>query len=321
MNYALTDQLLDRFKHSQIVQVEDYKHIFSRSRQHFQTQKKSTKLILAVKKDQFLYEGSSQVQDMGHQQIYYNSLMLNCLYNCDYCYLQGMYPSANIVVFVNLEDFFSATKGAIEQRDDPLQPLYLCISYDTDLLAFEKVVPYCAGWIEFAKSHPEILIELRTKSGLYSAIQHLKPTDNVILAWTLSPELIYEKYEHGTPPLSQRVNAANQAMADGWSVRLCFDPILAVKDWQKIYDEFIPRVFEDIDADKVLDATVGVFRMNRGFYDRIKKQRGDLDLLFFPYQKDASGVSYQKQLREQMAEFVKCRLLNYIPAEKIAVWA
>ena len=34
--------------------------------------------------------------------------MFNCIYDCDYCYLQGMYPSANIVVFVNHEDFFDA---------------------------------------------------------------------------------------------------------------------------------------------------------------------------------------------------------------------
>jgi len=33
---------------------------------------------------------------------------LNCVYDCEYCYLQGMYPSANIVVFVNFEDFTNA---------------------------------------------------------------------------------------------------------------------------------------------------------------------------------------------------------------------
>ena len=31
--------------------------------------------------------------------------MLNCVYDCRYCFLQGMYRSANYVLFVNYDDF------------------------------------------------------------------------------------------------------------------------------------------------------------------------------------------------------------------------
>ena len=31
--------------------------------------------------------------------------MYNCLYDCSYCFLQGLYSSADYVVFVNYEDF------------------------------------------------------------------------------------------------------------------------------------------------------------------------------------------------------------------------
>ena len=99
-DYPQTRALLDRFPHAQVVPVDDYKDVFARPRQHFQTQKNSVKLILAVKKDRFLYPGSGISQRFDLDNFYYNTLLLNCVYNCDYCYLQGMYPSANIVVFV-----------------------------------------------------------------------------------------------------------------------------------------------------------------------------------------------------------------------------
>mgnify|MGYP006970641936 FL=1 len=30
--------------------------------------------------------------------------MMNCIYDCSYCYLKGMYPSGHMVLFVNIED-------------------------------------------------------------------------------------------------------------------------------------------------------------------------------------------------------------------------
>src|SRR5690606_27139140 len=108
--------------------------------------------------------------------------ILNCIYDCHYCYLQGLYPSANIVIFVNIEDFFGAVDRQLEGGT-----LYLCPSYDTDLLALEGIVPYASRWIEFAGTRQGLRMELRTKSANYGAIAHLKPVEQVILAWSLSP--------------------------------------------------------------------------------------------------------------------------------------
>ena len=52
-------------------------------------------------------------------------------------------------------------------------PVYLCISYETDILAFEEIVPYTSAWIEFARN-PNLIIEIRTKSNQYKLIRNLK---------------------------------------------------------------------------------------------------------------------------------------------------
>ena len=58
---------------------------------------------------------------------------MNCIFDCEYCYLKGMYPSANIVVFVNLEDIFAEVAQKLENHS-----LYLCVSHDTDLLKWNQ---------------------------------------------------------------------------------------------------------------------------------------------------------------------------------------
>ncbi len=318
--YPLTRRIRDRFAKARVVEIDDYKAVFARPRQRFQAQKESMKLILAVKKDRFLYEGSGNSQRFSHEDFYYNTLMFNCVYNCDYCYLQGMYPSANIVVFVNLEDYFEATREGIRGRSSPSQPFYLCISYDTDLLAFESVVPYCRAWIEFAHAEPDLLVEIRTKSAAYRAIGDLPPTDRVILAWTLSPEPVAVRYEHGTAPLRQRLGAARSAIDDGWPVRLCFDPVLAVPSWESVYGDLVEEVFRRIDPAAVRDVTVGVFRLAKSHFQRMRRQRRDTPLLYDEFVQEDTTVTYPAERREEMAAFMRRRLGDHFEEERIVTW-
>ena len=107
-DFELTDLTLSKFPRATVIKIGHYKDVFNRPGQDFQIQKSSMKLILAIKTEPFLYPASDMVQEFDTPNVYYNTPILNCLYNCDYCYLQGMYPSGNVVVFVNENDFMDA---------------------------------------------------------------------------------------------------------------------------------------------------------------------------------------------------------------------
>ena len=70
---------------------------------------------------------------LGADRHYYFSHMLNCLYDCRYCFLQGMYQSANYVLFVNFEDFQSDIRSIAEANPD--QQHFFFSGYDCDSLA------------------------------------------------------------------------------------------------------------------------------------------------------------------------------------------
>ena len=46
----------------------------------------------------------------------YTSCMMNCVFDCEYCYLKGMYPSGNVVLFVNLDDIFDEVYKLLQKH-------------------------------------------------------------------------------------------------------------------------------------------------------------------------------------------------------------
>ena len=318
--YPLAQLILSKFAKAEILEIDHYKDVFNRPRQDFQLQKASMKLILAKKTEPFLYSASDMVQEYGTPNVFYNTPILNCLYNCDYCFLQGMYPSGNLVVFVNEEDFFNSIKYKLKVLDDPSKPMVVSISYNTDLMAMENIIPVTSRWIEFAKLQKNMRIEIRTKSALFSAIKDIQSSKKVILSWTLSPLEICEKYESTAPPLHLRLKSLKLALESGWPVRLCIDPVLFVNGWEEIYDRFIDMVFHEIKGEQLLDVTLGVFRMNKDYFKRIKKREIKSDLFYSDYAIESNIVTIPINQRESGLSYLKNRIVNHVSLDRILIW-
>ena len=320
LDYPLSQIALKKFSKSKVIEVDHYKDIFNRTGQDFQVQKKSMKLILAKKTEPFLYPASEMVQEFGTPNVYYNTPILNCLYNCDYCFLQGMYSSGNMVVFVNESDFMDAIKIKMASLNLTLDPMVVSISYNTDIMAMENIIPMASRWIDFVKTQKKLLIEIRTKSALFSLIKKIIPHENVLLSWTLSPEKIAEEFESTAPPFNSRLKSAKEAVEAGWAVRLCFDPIILFDGWFEIYSQFLHEVFREINPSKVRDVTLGVFRMNKDFYKRIKKREPTSTLFYDNYEIKDGVVSIGKKERTESLEKLEELLSEYLPKSKILIW-
>lgn len=318
--YDWTKKILNQFPKSEVIEINHYKDFFSRPGQNFQVQKRSQKLILAVKEDAFLYPGNDFVQSFGYSNFHYNTPILNCLYNCEYCYLQGIFPSANMVVFVNVDDFFKATDKAISNRKNLKEPFYLALSYDTDLLATESRIPLSRAWIDYASTRLDLVVEIRTKSAAIETLKGAPATDRSILAWTLSPEAIVRRFENQTPSLKARIDSAQKAIAQGFPVRLCFDPIIPVSDWQALYFQCFEEVFSVIAPSSVRDISLGFFRMSKNYYKNAGRVRPDSMLFHYPWSLENNAYVQARDKRETMVATLCEKLLKYLPEEKIEIW-
>ena len=267
-DYPITKNVLKWLPDRHIVDIRHYKDIFNRPGQEFLIQKQSPKLILARRRDNFLYEGAPMCERYGHDRFYYATLMMNCLYNCAYCYLQTVYPSGNIVAFVNPEDYFTVVTDILISG-----PAYISISYDADIMAFEKNFGYVKIWSEFARGQRSLTLEVRTKSANFSEIADISPVDNMILAWTVSPQSVIESYEENAPSLSARLANIKAALHKGWNVRICLDPILPLTGWVAETEKMIQQLSADINIKDLYDISVNTFRMSSAQYKKLRRMR------------------------------------------------
>lgn len=252
----ITQNILKKFPKSKVVLIDRYSEVFNRPNQNYLIQKERQNLILAQKRYDFIYKGSKLCEDFGNINFYHTSNIFNCIYDCDYCYLQGMYPSGHLVIFVNIEDYFKEIDKLTQD-----QKVYLSISYETDLLALEYLTGFTKQWIEYAKGNKNLVIEIRTKSANFSSVEFIDIPSNVIFAWTLLPQPVIDKYEKLTPSLSKRIESIKRAISKGLKVRISIEPVMYIEGFEKIYKNFVEYVFSKIPKEGIQDVNIGAFRM------------------------------------------------------------
>lgn len=299
-----------------IIPIHHYKDVFNRRRQDAIRQHEDSILVLASKKGQLIYHGAPVCQDFGNEYFYYTSCIMNCLYNCDYCYLKGMYPSGIPVIFVNLEDTFRELEALLT-----LHPVYLSVSYDTDLLAVESLTGYVKRWVEFTRSHPDLTIEIRTKCPRKDLFSKIEACDRVIFAYTISPDPIIQRFEHGTGSLAARLAAVKAAMEQGFSLRLCFDPMVYISNWKSVYHNMMDEVEEAIDLSRIRDFSVGSFRISESYLKPMRRLMQDSAVVQFPFERKNGYYQYPSALMEEMEEDLLGQIENRVDHPKIFRWS
>ncbi len=306
-----TQAICQRYPRATRIYCQRYGEIFNRKAQNFRLQKKAPSLILARKFKHFVLEAPLSY-NIGGQRNFYFSHMLNCVYDCRYCFLQGMYRSANYVLFVNYEDFDQAIIDTAAAAPDD-EPSYFFSGYDCDSLALEPITGFAKHTLGLFEKHPNAWLELRTKSIQIRELLARQALANVVVAYSLSPDLLVRTTEHKTPSLERRLAAINTLQQHGWTVGLRFDPLIYCADYQSLYRDFFRQVFSRIDTSALHSVSLGSFRMPTGFFRNMVKLYPQEVLFAGPMAQENGMVSYQHELEAQMFAFCEQQLLTYIP--------
>lgn len=307
-----TIALCDRFPRARKVPVKRYQEVFNSSAQNFREQKKSPKLILASNDGKRLHT-TPPGYHIGGEHNYYFSHMLNCVYDCRYCFLQGMYQSANHVVFVNTEDFFA---DIVQKARSIPDPTWFFSGYDCDSLALDPITGFVDACLDqFDNLHTSFL-ELRTKSTQIRPLLKRTAMPNVVVAFSLSPQPIIAAEEHGTPPLHKRLEALRTLQEAGWPIGLRFDPLLFADNFDTLYGEFFSQIFDSLDMSTVHSVSLGVFRLPKGFHKKLIRLYPDAKLLAAPMELRDGMISYSQTHEHAMRDFCMTQLNKAIRADQ-----
>ncbi len=304
--------LLARHPRSLVVPVGGYGEVFNRSQQSFRLQKRKPSLILALKRGNLVLEAPYGI---GGDRNFYFSHVLNCLYDCRYCFLQGMYRSAHYVLFVNYEDFQEAVLRTADRF--PEEEVYFFSGYDGDSLALESLTGFADAFLPFFENNPRLILELRTKSVAIRPLLAREAFPNCIAAFSFTPEESSKSLEHGVPPVEQRIAAAAKLAARGWRIGLRFDPLLYAPGYESRYSELFESVFRALPPEAIHSVGFGAFRLPRDYFSRMARLYPEERLFASPLEERSGMVSYPPAVEEEMSEFCRERLRERVPAERL----
>lgn len=303
-------RIINRFQQPEIIYCDHYREVFNRKAQNFRLQKQNPALLLAEKPGHRVLS-TPKGFGIGGIENYYFSHMLNCLYDCRYCFLQGMYPSAHYVVFVNYEDFMHDIRNQIAQYPD--KTVYFFSGYDADSLAYEPVTGFLAEFLPFFAEQSRAFFELRTKSANVNALLKTKPLKNVVVAFSFTPSLISEQVEHKVPSVAKRI-ASLKLLADaGWSIGLRFDPLIYANHYQELYAQLLEDIFIHLNVASIHSVSVGPLRFPVKMYDKLLALYPEDRLLAHPLQRRNHIYTYREDKEEAMKQFLLQHLQKYLP--------
>jgi spore photoproduct lyase len=311
-HHPRTKAILSRFPKARKIVCGRYGEVFNPKNQNFRLQKKNPALILAEKHRNFIQPAPANY-GIGARRNYYFSHMLNCLYDCRYCFLQGMYQSAHYVLFVNYEDFQRDILLLCEES--PSQDIHFFSGYDCDSLALEPVTGFAEDFLPFFAGIANAWLELRTKSTQIRQLTGRLPIPGVIVAFSLSPQGVIDKVEAKTPSLARRLAAIRALQEQGWQVGLRFDPLIYQTDYLTLYEDLFEQVFAVVDAEHLHSVSLGVFRLPEAYFKKMQKLYPLEKLFAAPFQQSDGMLSYRADIEQAMREQCSERLLKHVPPE------
>lgn len=307
-----TEKLLARLRHLPLVEIEHYGEVFNPRAQNFRLQKKNPALIIAAKNKGHIL-ATPEGYGLGGENNYYFSHMLNCVYDCRYCFLQGMFQSAHQLLFVNYEEFADGIDAVARQHAG--QPVWFYSGYDCDSLAYDPMTGFADYFIPRIESIENAWMELRTKSTQIRSMLKHQPCSRIVTAFSFTDSYSHAKLEHGVPSIARRVESMRQLVDAGWSVGLRFDPLVYHQNYESEFSALLQQIFARIDPAEIHSVSLGNFRLSKSHFRKMSQLYPREPLFAQNLALNNGIISYPETQEEEMIGYCESELMKYISAD------
>jgi len=191
----------------------------------------------------------------------------NCLYGCSYCTIQTFYDG-NAIMDKDLEQKLQAIEL------EPGRYYHITTGQSSDSLAWGNKNSALEMLCDFAREHPDILLELKTKSANVAPLLKLDVPPNIVCSWSMNTETVIANEEHFTASLQDRLDAARQVAERGIKVAFHFHPMIYYQDWEQDYPEVARQIMQRFETTEVLFISFGAVTFIKPVLKRIR-ERGE----------------------------------------------
>ncbi len=187
------------------------------------------------------------------------NLGFGCPFECSYCFLQEYQNFPGIALPSNIDDFLNILEGRLKN----FKGLWRMGSGEfSDSLALDNISEYSKKIVPFFSKYPNAYFEFKTKSSDIKNLLNIKPVKNIIVSWSVNPQIVADGNEFYSANIQERINSAVECADAGYGIGFHFDPIIYYKGWEKDYARTIKAIFSKISPDKIHWISLGTLRFN-----------------------------------------------------------
>ena len=232
------------------------------------------------------------------------NLGLQCNMNCSYCYLQSYLNTPNLTIYSNIEQALEELAVLAEGHSDKR---YRVGTGETiDSLSLDPLTLYSRKLIAFFRKYPQWTVEFKTKSSFVDQFLDIEHSGNTLVSWSLNPQHIITKEEHGTASLDERLTAARKCIDKGFKVTFHFDPMIYHHEWKKNYGELVQEITQKFKPHEIDILSVGALRFVPEQRQMMKERFGLESYVTTAevFKSQTGKLRYDQAIRREMFEFM-----------------
>ncbi len=217
-----------------------------------------------------------------------------CGFGCSYCSIQSFYHGDQVRFIKELP------KQLAKLKLKPQERYHIGTGQSSDSLMWGNEFGILDSLTDFAASHPNVGLEMKSKSGKIDYFLDKAPPPNIIFTWSLNPSIVIQNEETGTASLKQRLESARKMADLGCPVGFHFHPIVWYKGWKKDYKELVSMVTDMFTPDEVVMISLGTLTFIKSVIKRIRNRLLKSSILQMPMEEIGGKMSYPFDIKIQL---------------------
>lgn len=245
-----------------------------------------------------------------------------CGFDCSYCSIQSFYHGDRVRFVENIEEHLEA----LELDSDKLY--HIGTGQSSDSLMWGNKSGLLDSICRFADKHPNVILEMKTKSSRIDYFLENSPPGNMIFTWSLNTPLVIQHEEKGTANLIKRLESARKLADLGCPVGFHFHPIVWYEGWQNDYIDLVTKLTAMFQPREVVMISLGTLTFIKSVVKRIRNRMMESSILQMPMEDSAGKLSYPFTIKKDLFSTVyqafptlwKENVFFYMCMEHIDLW-
>lgn len=216
-----------------------------------------------------------------------------CGFACSYCSIQSFYHEHEVLFAKNLRERLLEMKL-------PEGTWHIGTGQSSDSLMWGNAHGVLDAIASFARTHPDVVIELKTKSARTDWIGKPGLPKNVVATWSLNAPTIAEKEEHGAASVTSRLEAARRASEAGIPIGFHLHPMVHFSGWEDEYANLIERIVRMFDPSRVVMISLGTLTFTKEVLRQLRMSGRLSRILQMEMVESAGKFSYPKAVKQEL---------------------